>query len=751
MNITGRILLKNILLVSVLTSTDFIFENAILDASALTTRKALNAAVKKERDSWQSKLNESQNKIKSLQTDLDNAFNENKKIQNEKAASEKSAKDNLMKITTEKENALQELTASKKSFEENSKKLNETIDKLQAEKEKLENDISQQKESLKTAQKEYEEKIKAEQENAKKTLEEEKNRLNKQISEKTNQLNKTIETLKALNNEYSNAKTASNSEEVKHLVEIEVLKSELNKQKIELKTLINLGKNQDETKATIINNLKTKINTLSKEFENLVENIKSAELKNLVYIEKLTAKLNMLKEKTDILIKTGKTQEKNLLMKIKILIKKQKETQNKYIAIMEAYQNEEQKNLILIDKLKSDLNRAINKNKAFLNIAKRINEEKIKEDIADSESEANQLLKIDTLNSKLQDSIRKNSMLIKNNHKLKNNVDNLKNLTQKSHLELSNKVKDLTNKLNDSNKKLNQLKKLYNNSKIWIKEINSLNPMHLNKIFNVKNTKISTKNLLNKNHDIFQILSDTPTINQKFSDFNIKNQIDISNETRNPLYDSETVISQNHPINNMSNFNKQIIPQKNLPTEKQQPGINFNGFNVPAEKLQPNINFNDLNTPAGKQQPGINVINNKKNTPSYQNLEKKVSQNNPKNLQNQMINNNEIIKVLDSKSITQTKDEKLVDFAIESIINAVQKMTNANERKTNASMNLIGAGHELPEKIDAVVNVIKEQFNPDVLNKALDKLSSKYTQKQNFIDESLKHMYGNDGSKIVNW
>lgn len=724
MNITGRILLKNILLVSVLTSTDFIFENAILDASALTTRKALNAAVKKERDSWQSKLNESQNKIKSLQTDLDNAFNENKKIQNEKAASEKSAKDNLMKITTEKENVLQELTTSKKNFEENSKKLNETIDKLQAEKEKLENDISQQKESLKTAQKEYEEKIKIEQENAKKTLEEETDRLNKQISEKTNQLNKTIETLKALNNEYSNAKIASNSEEVKHLVEIEVLKSELNKQKIELKTLINLGKNQDETKATIINNLKTKINTLSKEFENLVENIKSSELKNLFYIEKLTAKLNMLKEKTDILIKTGKTQEKNLLMKIKILIKKQKETQNKYIAIMEAYQNEEQKNLILIDKLKFDLNKAIKKNKAFLNIAKRINAEKIKEDIADSESEANQLLKIDTLNSKLQDSIRKNSMLIKNNHKLKNNVDNLKNSTQKSHLELSNKVKDLTNKLNDSNKKLNQLKKLYNNSKIWIKEMNSLNPMHLNKLFRQNDTSdYNKKNSLNNKKNNFQSLSNTLHVNQKPTLSNIEKQIGLSNEKHNPIYVSGNMISQNNLTNNLNNLNEQLPSQKN-------------DFNLSANK---------------QHQPEISSVDKSQNISSYQNIEKKVSQNNPKNLQDQMINNNEIIKVLDSKPITQTKDEKLVDFAIESIINAVQKMTNANERKTNASMNLIGAGHELPEKVDAVVNVIKEQFNPDVLNKALDKLSSKFTQKQNFIDESLKHMYGNDGSKIVNW
>ncbi len=167
--------------------------------------------------------------------------------------------------------------------------------------------------------------------------------MNNQISQKTNQLNKTIDTLKKLNQEYTNTKSASAAEEVKNLVEVEVLKSEVNKQKIELKALVNMAKSQDEAKTAVINNLKQKISTLNKEFETIVESMKSAELKNLFYIEKLTAKLTILKEKVEVLTKTGKAQERDLLRKIKTLITKQKETQGKYIAIMEAYQVEEQK------------------------------------------------------------------------------------------------------------------------------------------------------------------------------------------------------------------------------------------------------------------------------------------------------------------------------------------------------------------------------------------------------------------------
>ncbi len=730
MNITGWLLLKNILLVAVLASTDFICENTILDAGALTTRKALNAAVKKERDSWQTKLNESQNKIKSLQTDLDNAFNENKKIQNEKAASEKNAKDNLMKITAEKESAVQELTNSKKTFEENSKKLNDTINKLQTEKEKLEGGILQQKESLKNAQKEYEEKIKAEQETARKNLEEETNRLNNQISEKTNQLNKTIDTLKKLNQEYSNTKDASAAEEVKNLVEIEVLKSEVNKQKIELKTLVNMAKNQDEAKTEIINNLKQKINTLNKEFEELVENMKSAELKNLFYIEKLTAKLTLLKEKVETLIKTGKAQEKTLLKKIKTLIKKQKETQTRYIAIMESYQIEEQKNLNLIDKLKFDLSKAIKNNKALLSLAKRMNEEKMKEDIADSVSEANQLLKIDILNSKLRDSIRKNTMLIGNTQKLKNNLDHLKDSTQKANLGLNEKVKSLTNKLDNSNKKFEQLKKLYNNPKVWIKEVNSLSAKDLRKLFG-KNKKInSSKPILNSNPALKRITDNMRFFKRNLT-LNSGKQFALNNGNQT-TYIPANAIPQNSYINSNSEYNvysRLPIPEKNV-------------FNFALDKHYK------------EKYPKILDSNSQKVVPSYQTIPEQTSVINPeksRNFQDQKTDNKEIIKVLDSKSVTKTKDDELTDFAIESIINAIQKMTDNNERKTNASMNLIGAGHDLPEKVDAVVNVIKEQFNPEVLNKALDRLSTKYIQKQNFTDESLKHMYGDEGNKIINW
>ena len=735
MKIIRKLLLKNVLLVVVLASTDFIYDNSMLNVEALTTKKALNAAVKKERESWQAKLNESQNKVKSLQTDLNNAFNENKKIQNEKAASEKTAKDNLAKITAEKESVMQELTNSKKNFEENSKKLNETIDKMQSEKEKLENDILQQKENLKAAQKEYEDKIKAEQEIARKNLENETNRLNKQISEKTNQLNKTIDSLKKVKQEYSNTKDASASEEVKNLVEIEVLKSKLSKQKTELKALVNIAKTQDEAKTAIINNLKMKINTLNKEFETLVESVRSNELRNLSYIEKLTQKVSALKEKVNLLATIGKAQEKKLLTRIKTLIRKQKETEDKYTAIMEAYQLEEQKNLNLIDILKFNLDNAIKNNKALLKVAKRMNEEKMKEDMADSLSEANQLLKIDILNSKLRDSIQRNSMLLQNTQKIKSNANNLKNVTQKAHSGLSEKVKDLTNKLDNSNKKFEKLKKLYNNPKVWVKEVNSLNAKDIKKLFSKDKLKngFQKKNFLNNDQKkVWEkiITGMKSLVRNQALNRGYPNKQFISNDGKYSL--PNRMLQQN-------NFEKLSSGFNNINNNRMISSKNGNISNRYYQEYSQIPNYNsqkfDLSTQAGTSKQIL--ASNPEKVSGFQNLKNR--------------GNAEVIKILEGKTIAKTKDDELIDFAIESIVNAVQKMTDNNERQTNASMNLIGAGHELPEKIDAVVKVIKEQFNPEVLNKALDKLSDKYIQKQNFMDESLNHMYGKEGSKIINW
>jgi hypothetical protein len=92
-----------------------------------------------------------------------------------------------------------------------------------------------------------------------------------------------------------------------------------------------------------------------------------------------------------------------------------------------------------------------------------------------------------------------------------------------------------------------------------------------------------------------------------------------------------------------------------------------------------------------------------------------------------------------------------VNFAVEAILHAILKMTDGSVEQTNASMNLIGAGADLPTKLKAVLKVVVQQFDPKIKDLALGEISKRYKQKKAFIDESLKHLYGNDGDKLIYW
>ena len=98
-----------------------------------------------------------------------------------------------------------------------------------------------------------------------------------------------------------------------------------------------------------------------------------------------------------------------------------------------------------------------------------------------------------------------------------------------------------------------------------------------------------------------------------------------------------------------------------------------------------------------------------------------------------------------------THEENLVEFAVNATLKAVQKMNNYDVDKTNASMNLIGAGKDLPQKLNAIMDVIKERFNSDVYTKAIQEIANRYVQRKNFVDESMKHLYGQNGDKLLNW
>jgi chromosome segregation ATPase len=102
-------------------------------------------------------------------------------------------------------------------------------------------------------------------------------------------------------------------------------------------------------------------------------------------------------------------------------------------------------------------------------------------------------------------------------------------------------------------------------------------------------------------------------------------------------------------------------------------------------------------------------------------------------------------------SIDNQQDAKLIDQAVNMIVETLMKLTNNDIAKTNAAMNLIGAGAELPSTVESVLSVVAERFNPEVFKAAMSEIENRGTHRTTFVSESLDHLYGANGSKLIYW
>jgi hypothetical protein len=105
----------------------------------------------------------------------------------------------------------------------------------------------------------------------------------------------------------------------------------------------------------------------------------------------------------------------------------------------------------------------------------------------------------------------------------------------------------------------------------------------------------------------------------------------------------------------------------------------------------------------------------------------------------------------ESANINYSQGDKLTELAIDTIVSALMKLTNGNVKKTNAAMNLIGAGVELSGEVKSIVEAAAGRFNSEVFKTAMETIASRYDQRSVFIDESLTHLYGADGRKLIYW
>jgi hypothetical protein len=97
------------------------------------------------------------------------------------------------------------------------------------------------------------------------------------------------------------------------------------------------------------------------------------------------------------------------------------------------------------------------------------------------------------------------------------------------------------------------------------------------------------------------------------------------------------------------------------------------------------------------------------------------------------------------------RDEKLTDLAVDAIVDTMMKLTGNDVEKTNAAMNLIGAGAELPSTVESALSTISERLDPNVFRDAMGEIARRYEHRTTFVNESLTHLYGANGGRLVYW
>ena len=613
------------------------------------------------------------------------------------------------------------------------KTLQSNLDKAVAESEKLSNEKTsyekQAKDDLNKVTREKTdavnelEKTKKEFATTKKNLDSSISNLRKEIqskeAEKTDLSKKVAETEKARLNAESKAKKTLERTKKQYNVKIKRLNTQISQKTKQLSQKTN------------------ELNNLNAEYKSQTENFVRSEANAYYSVEILKGEVKKLKTELKILIASAKASEAEKNQYIEESRRNFAFEQQRYIQQIKANQENELKILTKIEELNGLIHQLILKN-SRLEEAGRILETKLMAKIealkkqqalfskkyelvvsAYAKAEAKNLQTIDALKQKLNDAKAKNRLLLQFADKMRQEKIAEDRADSKMEAKTLLKVENLTSELNNA---IHKNKLLIKNIHDMQKNIDSI------KQSNVTNEKKYRDDLKALSEELKKSEAEFKELSKKYNnrgnwtkerlESRISNALKYFQRNKNFPYSRQSLafpVSERKEQNRTAEYSE----QQSMQSGEVSTETTMEGASMPAKKEQQMISQNrsqyDLDE---KQQHNIDVVLRDLNT----------------RLQKQMSN-----------------EENLVEFAVNATLKAVQKMNNYDVNKTNASMNLIGAGKGLPKTLNAIMDVIKERFKPDVYTKAIREIANRYVQRKNFVDESMKHLYGQNGDKLLNW
>ena len=684
--------------------------------------KSIDAAVNKEHNYWQKKVDDNEKRIKNLNDNLIKAQEDSKKLTSEKTSYEQKAKADLDKLTKEKNDAVSELNKAKSEFENTKKNLSTSIDNLKKEIEKNTQEheaLNKRLTETEKAKKDSEDKSKKELENTIKQYNSKINSLNKKITQKSSQLKSKTTQLKNLNSSFDAQRTNLYKAEAKIYSDVEVLKGTIRTLQSELKALVTQAKFMDLDRMQRIKTIKDQIATETQNFAEQIRAIQEADVQNLLRIDKLNNLIQRLIAKNQNLEKAGKVLEIRLMAKIQRLKKRQAQSEQRYKLLQDAYARAESQNLVAIDHLKQELSSAVVKNRSLLTLANHLNKERRAEDIADSKMETNLLLKIENLKHELNKATQKNENLVKNIGITTKYINNLKKAELDNSTKLQNEIQSLTTEIKAAGEKYAKLLQKYDDSRRWTVE------------------KLAIKN----NPAVVK-----PSILMR-GNIPIDYRYNASGQGHNSP--EQGYSRREDPFGHLTSAtlpsNAQLRQSENEYTQLQQNDKskgNWRLENLEKDYAQATIEHQPKNYHQATSHAQINNAQRRYLHGQIPQIPQTgrllTSGSRDEGAPNQApcqkgSNNHGLNKVSDTVFAHETQevdatDDELVKFALDTTVKAIQKMANYDEAKIEASLKLIGADAEMPKKLSAIMDVIKYKYNPNVYNKVIQEIGKIYNQ-----------------------
>ncbi|MDR1234055.1 MAG: hypothetical protein LBJ92_02845 [Holosporales bacterium] len=606
------------------------------------------------------------------------------------------------------------------------------------------------------AQTEFAKKMEEEKNTTRVSFEAEKEKLQKEIEQISHRLNEKIHESETLALDQHAQDTATQNVELKHMVAIDTLNVEIGILKSNLRGVSKKFKQCMIEKKNADIKYQQQIATAKQKFDEIIRRNHEVEQKNLIKIDILKTALKDSIKKNGQLLMTMNTMRKEYESKITELKQAIIKLKEAYVKRLKARDHVELKHYMRMDSLKTQLNNTNELNAILLQRIQKVQTEKETSDLENQEI-------IATLQAKIDESIIENQKLVEATDELMQKRDNDEEQLVSEMISVEGTLEELLSRPAGNQWEavspsglisIQRQQNLLNDKPIILQSDPNELSQGLNKSLNIIDEQIPPVTTIDASDGQWSmplVAGTTPSATQSVPQSLVstipQHLVTGSTYSTTPtvqsvpsLVASTTPTAQQvAPSSLVSTIPQHLITGSTLgttPTAQSTSSLVASTIPTATQSVQ-TVTTQKLQTPlvAGERvQPAIPQTTTGNASASYPNVAQPSG----------------IAAGSQNPGLASPQDNSVTN-AIDSIYQAVWKMTNGDNMQANAAMNAIGAGEELPRKIGAIMEVFREKTDQQFYEKVMKNIALEFNKKKSFTDDILRYSYGPHGDELVRW